>query len=97
MLVDEVSTLPNFRLNKLLHTLNAVYGVTIDFDGNDDSTLEEVMESCKETKNAILREHGFNTYNRNEEYTKATLIMEAIKIYLVEIAPKRIRRKNVAA
>lgn len=97
MLVDEVSTLPNYRLNKLLHTLNAVYGVKIDFDGNDDATLQQVMESYGEKKSAILRECGFNSYNGNEEYTKATLIMEAIKIYLVEIAPKRIRRKNAAA
>jgi hypothetical protein len=94
--MSEVSTLPDFKLNKLLKTLNCVYGVTIDFE-NNISILEQVMEECKVTKQRILRECGFNSYNKNEEYTKATLIIEAITIYLVEIAPKRIPRQKTAA
>jgi len=94
MIIDEIQALPeSYKLNRMLHTLNTVYGITIDFNLSEDELLEAVQE-CENMKRTVIQHNGFNTYNTNQDYTKAALIMEAIKIYLVEIAPKRPRRRR---
>lgn len=84
----------NHRLTRLLDALNSLCGVTINFTDNDDETLKSVMEEFISVKQQIVRESQFNNYHVDPEYTKACLIAEAIRIYLREIAPKRIRRRR---
>ena len=93
MFVNDIETLPeNYRLEKILQVLNKQYGVNIDFESSEEF-LKDSYETNKNIKNKVIQESKFNSYHSNEEYVKATLIMEAIKIYLVEIAPKRKRRR----
>jgi hypothetical protein len=65
----------------------------LDLDNRDASDLESMKESSEIIKNSIVNESRFNTYNSNPEYAKHMLIMEAVRLYLTEIAPKRQRRK----
>jgi hypothetical protein len=47
-------------------------------------------------KENLINEGSFNSYISSPEYTKSILILEAIKIMLTEIAPKRRKKKKVS-
>ena len=51
--------------------------------------MNEMFESWNGVKTKILLESPYNAYNNNPQYMKASLICEAIKLFLSEIAPAR--------
>lgn len=79
-----------------MHTLESVHGVKLDFDSNSIEEIQALGESCEIVKNSIVKESAFNTAFQNPDYTKNMLILEAVRIYLAEIAPKRMSKKKKA-
>lgn len=94
MIVNEFENSNKYRLQQIIHTLESIHGVKLDLDSQSDDELRTLGESCEIIKNSIVHESAFNTAMQNPEYTKNMLIMEAIKIYLAEIAPKRMSKKS---
>lgn len=84
------------RLFQIIDTLKNVHGVTLDID-KDSPSAESMLNEClleqEGLRNRIMNESKFNSYQQNPEYIKCMLILEAVKIMLTEIAPKRKRRK----
>ncbi len=79
------------KINPLVEKLSSQYDVALNFDYSE-ADLKSIMEYYDSKKNFIsfLKE---STDIDKYEYTKAFLIREAIRMYLREIAPKRIKRK----
>lgn len=95
MVVDDLNTSASYRLSRLLAILESKFGVTIDFAAAESSAeLQAVYEAYGEVKEQIIRESAFNSYNSNAEYVKASLIRDAISLFLSEVAPKRIHRSR---
>ena len=94
MFINDFQSSNGYRLQQILHTLKSVHGTVLDLDGSSDSDLAAIKESSEIIKNSIVSESRFNTYNSNPEYAKHMLIMEAVRLYLLEISPKR-RRKGI--
>ena len=67
--------------------LGQMYGITLDWSCSD-ADLRGVMEHYESKRQFALNE-GASYHNVNAEYTKYVLITEAIRLYLIEIAPKR--------
>ena len=76
-----------------MHTLKSVYETELALESMTDADIEFVKDNSEYTKDDIVNESQFNSYHTNPEYTKHTLILEAVRLYLTEIAPKRLRRK----
>ena len=93
MFINDFKNSNEHKLQQITHTLKSVYGVELKLDETPESDLNTLRQSSEIIKNSIVSESQFNTYNSNPEYTKHTLIMEAIKLYLTEIAPKRRNNK----
>ena len=90
MIIEYLDTSPHFRLKKIIGLLENLHGVTINFDAvKDKNHLEAIYLKYAKIKESILLTDEFNVYHLNETYTRASLIQEAIKIFLSEIAPKR--------
>jgi hypothetical protein len=94
MIVNEFENSKEYRLQQIIHTLESIHGVKLDLDSQSVDELRTLGESCEIIKNSIVHESAFNTAMQNPEYTKNMLMMEAIKIYLAEIAPKRMSKKK---
>jgi hypothetical protein len=93
MVLDDLNTSASFRLSRLLAILESKFGVTIDFAAAESAAeLQAVYEAFGEQREQIIRESAFNTYNANPDYVKASLIRDAISLFLSEVAPKRIHR-----
>ncbi len=69
------------------------FGVQIDF-ASDELHLRQVLEHYHQKREFILAEGGESAAMNDPNYAKAVLISEAVRMYLREIAPKRIRRKK---
>ena len=69
------------------------FGLQIDF-ASDEQHLRQVLEHYHATREFILAEYGESAAMNDPNYAKAVLISEAVRMYLREIAPKRIRRKK---
>ena len=98
MYLNQFTTSNAARLHQILATLETVHGVKINIDLASD-TAEKNLNECHETyeslRNRIIKESAFNSYQQNPEYIKSSLILEAVKLMLVEIAPKQIGRAHV--
>lgn len=93
MVIEELNTSASYRLSQVLRLLESRYGLTIDFDAAESiAQLHSIYEMYGMERSKIIKESVHNSYNSNPEYTKATLIQEAIHIFLSEVAPKRIKR-----
>lgn len=85
------------RLEQILSTLKDVHGITMKFDLEDPVTEEKLFECVLQwdtRREQIVAESQFNSYQQNPDYIKSMLILEAARIMLKEIAPKR-RPKSV--
>ena len=98
MYLNQFTTSNAARLHQILATLETVHGVKINIDLASD-TAEKNLNECHETyeslRNRIIKESAFNSYQQNPEYIKSSLILEAVKLMLVEIAPKRRRQRKM--
>ena len=91
MLVHDLDTSAGFKLGRINNLLEQAFGLRIDFDSTDEH-LSQVYEHYRQMRTALIKEHGIAGLQSNPQYTKAVLISEAVRLYLREIAPKRIRK-----
>jgi hypothetical protein len=82
------------RLNKMHQTLDKLFGIKLNLDIKNVNKLRSLLEEYTQLREKILHESNFNSYYQNPEYVKAILILEAINVFLSEIAPKRMQKKN---
>ena len=94
MFVDDVKTSAEHRLAQIAHTLKHVYDTELTLDESSIDELAALHDSSEIVKNSIVSESAFNSWHSNPTYTKHMLIMEAVRLYLTEIAPRR-RPKNL--
>lgn len=94
MIVNEFENSKEYRLQQIMHTLESVHGVKLDFESKTVEEIQALGESCEIVKNSIVKESAFNTAMQNPEYTKNMLVLEAVRIYLAELAPKRMSKKK---
>jgi hypothetical protein len=94
MFVDDVKTSAEHRLAQIAHTLKHVYDTQLTLDESSIDELAAIHDSSEIVKNSIVSESAFNSWHSNPTYTKHMLIMEAVRLYLTEIAPRR-RPKNL--
>ena len=95
MYLNQFESTSQVRLQQVLATLKDVHGVHIKIDLGSPTAefaIKECQTAWESTRNTIVSESSFNSYQQNPQYTKAMLILEAMKIMLTEIGPKR-RRK----
>ena len=98
MYLNQFQTTDSTRLQQILSTLDHVHGVKINIDLANHhavATLKETQLSYQILRDSIVNGSGFNSYQQNPEYIKSLLILEAVKIMLTEIAPKRRRSKKM--
>jgi len=88
MQLSDFNISASVRIKQLTDLLEQMYGIQIDWDC-PISYLETVLEHYQDRKQMVLQEH-----HSSPEYTKSVLITEAIRIYLKEIAPKRIKNSR---
>ena len=89
MFVDDVKTSAELRLDQIAHTLKHVYDTELTLDESTIDELAALHDSSEIVKNSIVSESAFNSWHSNPTYTKHMLIMEAVRLYLTEIAPRR--------
>ena len=89
MFVDDVKTSAEHRLAQIAHTLKHVYDTELTLDESSIDELAAIHDSSEIVKNSIVSESAFNSWHSNPTYTKHMLIMEAVRLYLTEIAPRR--------
>ncbi len=89
MFVDDVNTSATHRLNQIVHTLKHVHGFDLNLDESSVDQIETLGTSSELIKNNIVNESAFNSWHANPDYAKHMLIIEAARIYLKEIAPRR--------
>lgn len=94
MNVSDFKSGPQLQLGKLDALLNQLYGLAIDWEA-PVSYLESVLSNYEDRKALMLAEGMVGM--TNSQYAKSVLIVEALKLYLREIAParkKKIRRQQ---
>ena len=89
MFVDDVKASAEHRLSQVTHTLKHVHGMELKLDESSLDDIVAMHDSSEIVKNSIVSESAFNSWHNNPSYTKHMLIMEAARLYLTEIAPKR--------
>jgi hypothetical protein len=99
MYLNHLESSKEARLTQILHTLKNVHGVQLNVNLDSPST-EDFLNECKTSweskRDQIVAESNFNSYQQNPEYIKTMLILEAVRIMLTEIGPKRRRRKQMS-
>lgn len=95
MFINEFENSNEYKIQQIVHTLKSVHGVELKLDESTDADLSAMCQSSEIIKNSIVSESQFNTYCNNPEYTKHILIIEAVRLYLTEIAPKRQKKTRV--
>ena len=96
MYLNQFESTNEVRLTQVLHTLESVYGVHININLDSpaaESAIKECQSAWESTRDRIISESSFNSYQQNPQYTKAMLILEAMRIMITEIAPRRRRRR----
>ena len=84
------------RFRHLSESLDKDFGVDVSiYEDLSINELELFVNDLVEKKATILSELDFNSHVNNPEYVRTSLLLEAIKIILREIAPKRIKRRRV--
>ena len=95
MFINDFKSSNGYRLHQVLHTLKSVHNLDLDLSNNSKQQLTAIKETSELIKNDIIGESLFNSYNVNPEYAKHMLILEAVRLYLAEIAPKRSPKRKV--
>lgn len=93
MIVTDLENSAHYKLCKVMETLHELHGVKLDFTNSNFDQLIGVYEECQNVRSRIVETTSYNTYNDNPRYIEASLIQEAIHIFLSEVAPKRLNRR----
>lgn len=94
MVINELETSAAYRLAKVLDALFEQHQVVLDFLASDFDQLMSISEECASVKSRIVESTSHNTYHENAGYQEASLIQEAIQIFLSEVAPMRLNRRK---
>lgn len=86
MIINQLTSTGSSRLNQIMHTLKHVHH--FELSAHEHKNLSETHAHYEGVKKKIVENSAFNSYHTNPEYTKASLIAEAVKL-LKEIAPHR--------
>ena len=81
-------------LNRLITQYNKLYNADINPYNWSHQKAEKILEWCNKMRSSILMESHFNSYNTNSDYAKVLILETIARRVLIEIAPKRIRRKR---
>lgn len=93
MFVDDVSTSSRHRLNQILHTLKHVHSFDLKLDESSVDEITTIHNTSEVLKTSIVQEGSFNNWHTDPNYAKHMLIVEATRLYLKEIAPRRRPRR----
>lgn len=93
MFVNDLETSAPYKLAKVLGSLKENHCIQLDFSAVNFDELMSIYEACGSQKLQIVESTAHNTYHTNTTYLEATLIQEAIHIFLSEVAPKRLNRR----
>ncbi len=86
MNVSDFKSNPSQKLQQINNLLNQLYGLSIDWT-SPQLHLESVLANYEDRKELMLAEGMVGM--TSPDYTKTVLIVEAIRMYLREIAPNR--------
>lgn len=81
------------KVATLNESLSARHGVEIDFNSGVDH-LVSVLKHYSKKREHLLVHLGEGAALKHPDYTKAVLISESVRMYLREVAPKRVRKKK---
>lgn len=87
MNINDFEVDPKIKVAKLLSLLESRFGLTIDFQ--DYKKLVDTLIFCEQFKLNYKKNTILSESDNNEDYIKASILSEAIRIVLKEIAPKR--------
>lgn len=83
------------KLQKLSESLKTDFGVDLaTYEELSSTELAAFAHDLEYKKSKIISESDFNSYYNDPEYTRTTLLLEAIRIILREIHPKRKMKKK---
>jgi len=94
MNINDLGSSAHAKLAAVLNTLVERHNVRLDFTATTLGELEAVYEACGSQRAKVVESASHNSYLENPSYTEATLIQEAIHIFLSEVAPKRLNRRR---
>lgn len=91
MFIEDFSNGSNkMRLKRILKTLRELHQVDVNLEAAESrEDLVKIYEEYRDLKKTIIRDSEFNNCHRHPDYSKAVLIMEAVKIFLSEFSPGR--------
>ncbi|CAB4123058.1 hypothetical protein UFOVP29_217 [uncultured Caudovirales phage] len=95
MVLEYLDPTPQYRLTQICHTLKSVHGVDISGQLADVDNLEEHISRYNQKRDKLIEASSFNSYAHNPEYIASMLILEAFRIQLKEVAPRRRRKQSV--
>lgn len=86
------------NLDRLVNQYNKLFDDKINPYSWSTVKAQKILEWCDKSRNTILMESNFNTYNNNSEYARILILETISRRILTEIAPKRMRKgkKNYA-
>ena len=94
MVLDYLDPTPQYRLQQICSTLKNVHGIDISQQLADVDHLEEHINRYSQQRDRLIEASSFNSYAHNPHYIASMLILEAFRIQLKEVAPRR-RKQSV--
>jgi hypothetical protein len=94
MNVNDLGSSTPVKLVRVLNALVEHHGIRLDFTKSNFDQLMETYDACAAVKFRIVESAAHNSYHTNDKYREAALIQEAIHIFLSEVAPKRLNRRQ---
>jgi len=91
MFIDELEIV-NKELTNILKVLDEQFNIQLIINENDENRgdfISEMLSGWENARQRILLEAPYNTYFNDPNYVKATLVCEALRLFLSEIAPVR--------
>jgi hypothetical protein len=81
------------KVMPLTERLSRQYGLTLNLRADNDH-LRSVLEHYVAKRELMLNTQGEANAIKNPNYCKAVLISETVRLFLREIAPKRLSRRT---
>ena len=94
MVLEYLDPTPQYRLQQICTTLKNLHGVDISHQLSDTDNLEEHFNNYTRQRDKLIEASSFNSYAHNPQYIASMLILEAFRIQLREVAPRR-RKQSV--